>query len=194
MGHDSWGIIWLRTCYDEGSDEGHQKLLCELNEELALDVDENMLDDATLYDYGDNWRRIFEVVPERLLEAMNEVDGMPTPEEREARIRDAQRNTNIDEAADTEAFRQATARLHARVIYKYLFVADKVALDTGRVLVIFYDDCGRVVRQSRVRPERGEQLSGAWFEVFVHEIAEFEEVEVGPDYLPGGSCGPPYAT
>lgn len=59
-----WGVIWLRTCYDEGTDEQHQKLLNVLNEELALELEENILDDAALYDYGDDWRRIFEVAPE----------------------------------------------------------------------------------------------------------------------------------
>lgn len=53
-GFHCWGIIWLRTCYDEGTDEAHQRLLSELNQDLALEVEENILDDATLYDYGDD--------------------------------------------------------------------------------------------------------------------------------------------
>ena len=48
----------------------------ELNEEMALEVDQNILDDAALYNYGDDWCRIFEVVPERLFkEALDEMSG-----------------------------------------------------------------------------------------------------------------------
>lgn len=197
-GFSCWGIIWLRTCYDEGSDEAHQKLLDELNEELALEVDENILDDAALYNYSDDWHRVFEVIPERLGlgDTLDDLDGMPTPEEHEARLLEAQRNFNlaINSVTDREALKFATARLHSEAVSNYLFVADKEALNTGKVLLVFYDDCGRTVRQARVRPEYGEQIAGAWVEMFIWEIDEFLEAEIGHDYLPGGSCGPPYAT
>jgi hypothetical protein len=78
-GAHCWGVIWLRTCYDEGTDQAHQNLLNVLNDELALELKENILDDAALYDYGDDWRRIFEVVPERLLqELLNDNVGSQT--------------------------------------------------------------------------------------------------------------------
>jgi hypothetical protein len=92
-----------------------------------------------------------------------------------------------------DSLRQATVRLHYRAVYRYLFVADKVALDTGRVLLVFYDDCGRTVRQSRIQPQHCEEIAGAWFDGFIDEMDEFREAEIGPDYLPEGSCGPPYA-
>ncbi|KAM0717801.1 hypothetical protein Q7P37_006133 [Cladosporium fusiforme] len=190
MGNHCWGVIWLRTCYDEGTDEAHQNLLNELNQELALEVDENILDDAALYNYGDDWRRIFEVIPERLFEeTLDDANAMPTPEEHEARIREARRNLDIDEVADIDAFKQATARLHSEAVCKYLFVSDKVALDTGKVLIVFYDDCGRTVRQSRVQPEDCEQIAGAWFDISIDEMDEFVEGDIGPEYLPRGSCG-----
>lgn len=194
LGGHCWGIIWLRTCYDEGTDEAHQKLLDVLDEELALEVKENILDDVALYDYGDDWRRIFEVVPERLFgEMLDDADMRDTPEKHETPIREAQRNLHIDEVADTDAFKQATARLHYDAICNYLFVADKVALDTGTVLIVFFDDCGRTVRQSRVQPEDCEQIAGAWFDCCIDEMEWFAEADMGPDYLPGGPCGPPYA-
>lgn len=192
-GFECWGIIWLRTCYDEGSDEAHQGLLDELNEELALEVDENILDDATLYNYGDDWRRIFEVIPERLFgETLQDIDRRPTPEEHEAPIRDAQSHLDIDQVADIDALKQATVRFHAEAVNSYLFVADKIALDTGKVLIVFFDDSGRTVRQSRVLPEHCDGIAGAWFDLLVEEMSEFTEGDIGPDYLPGGPCGPPY--
>lgn len=194
LGVHCWGIIWLRTCYDEGTDEAHQKLLNVLNEELALEVEENILDDAALYDYGDDWRRIFEVVPERLFgELLDDADMRDTPEKHEAPIREAQRDLDMGEVADTDAFKQATARLHCEAVCNYLFVADKVALETGKVLIVFFDECGRTVRQSRMQPEHCEMIAGAWFDCCIDEMDEFLEGDIGADYLPGGSCGPPYA-
>jgi hypothetical protein len=189
-----WGIIWLRTCYDAGTDEAHQRLLDELNHDLALEVEENILDDVALYDYGDSWQQVFSVMPERLFEEMLEdADAREPPEERSARILSAQRTLNIAEETNMDALRQATVRLHYLVVYRYLFVADKVAFDSGKVLVVFFDDSGRTVRQSRVRPEHCEEIAGAWFDCFIDEMEEFREADIGPEYLAGGSCGPPYA-
>lgn len=198
LGNRCWGIIWLRTCYDEGTDGAHQKLVDELNWEMALDVEENILDDAALYDYGDDWRRIFEVIPERLFgNTLDDLDGMPTPEERDRLIREAQRNVNIDDIedeAELHALKQATTKLHAAAIENYLLVEDKVALDIGKLLIVFFDDFGRTVRQSRILPEDCDGIAGAWADCFIDEMAEFEEGDIGPDYLPGGPSGPPYAT
>ncbi|KAI7565541.1 hypothetical protein KC343_g6073 [Hortaea werneckii] len=199
-GFPCFGIIWLRTCYDEGTDGAHQRLLNELNEEMALEVDQNILDDAALYNYGDDWCRIFEVVPERLLkEALDEMSGerpteldARTAEEYRALIREEKRNPDINAAADTKALSRATVKLHFWAVHNYLFVADKVAFETGKALIVFFDDCGRTVRQSRIRPEFGEPFAGAWHEGIIHETEEFLEAEIGPEYLPGGSCGPPY--
>lgn len=192
-----WGIIWLRTCYSEGSDEAHRKLLDRLNWDQALELEELILDDAALYEYGDDWHRIFEVMPERLFEELLEGDAerRDAPEVLDAPIREEQRKLDFDKlVADTHAVKHATVRLHCRAVRKYLFVVDKVALDTGQVLVVFFDDCGRTVRQSRMEPEYGEMLAGAWANWSIDEMDEFSEAEIGPDYLPRGSCGPPYAT
>jgi hypothetical protein len=189
-----WGVIWLRTCYDEGTDEAHQKLLNVLNEELALELEENILDDAALYGYGDDWRRIFEVVPERLLEESlrDNHNSQTASEERQAPMREMLRNLDIDEVTTANAWEIEIVRLHLQAARNYLYVSDKVALDTGEVLVVFFDDCGRTVRQSCVQPEFGQEVAGAWFDGCIDEYDAFTEADIGPDYLTGGSCGPPY--
>jgi hypothetical protein len=170
-------------------------LLDRLNWDQALELEELILDDGALYDYGDDWHRIFEVVPERLLEELLDDERLrDAPELREAPVREEQHKLNIEGVADIEAQKEATARLHYHAVRKYLFVADKTALDTGKVLVVFFDDCGRTVRQSRIEPEFGEGLAGAWANWSIGEMYEFSEAEIGPDYLPGGPCGLPYTT
>ncbi|KAI6881205.1 cytochrome protein, partial [Hortaea werneckii] len=150
LGSPCFGIIWLRTCYDEGSDEAHKKLLKELDEDMALDVRQNVLDDAALYNYGEDWRRVFEVVPERLLgvdckdsphDMLSKSDEHVALKDYKAHIREAQKALDIWEWADNRDV--GLARIHLYVIDSYLFVADKIALDTGRALVIFFDTYGR---------------------------------------------------
>lgn len=158
-------------------------------------MEENILNNATLYDYGNDWQCIFEVIPERLFEeVLYDADMRDAPEERESRTREAQRNLDIDEMTDADTFKQATADFHSQAVCKYLFVSDKVALETGRVLFVFFDDCGRTVRQSRIKPEHCEEIAGAWSDNFFEEMGEFTEAEIGPHYLPGGLCRPSNAT
>lgn len=96
--------------------------------------------------------------------------------------------------AGINVLKQDTARFHSRAAYKYLFIVDEVALDTGRVLVVFFDDCGQTVRQSRVEPQHCEEIAAAWFDFFIDEMDVFIEADIGVDYLPGWSCVFPYAT
>lgn len=55
--------VWLRTCYKPGSDAGfaavQESCLNEFSGALVLN-------DAELYDFGDDWQRIFSVMPQLL--------------------------------------------------------------------------------------------------------------------------------
>jgi hypothetical protein len=73
----------------------------------------------------------------------------------------------------------ATERLHCAVIVHYLFVADKAALETGKVLVVFVDDCGRVVRQARIRPGFCEDTAGAWHDCHISDSLKFKRRTLG---------------
>ncbi|KAI7368673.1 hypothetical protein KC354_g2499 [Hortaea werneckii] len=104
-------------------------------------------------------------MPERLFQEVLKEDldetNMQCIEDRKGRIRKEQRNPNIDAATNADALKEATSKLHFWAIENYLFVADKVALDTGKALLVFFNDCGRTVRQSRIRPEYGEPFAGS---------------------------------
>lgn len=58
------GSVWLRTCYKEGTDEKHKILVEEIQMDHAVDREERLLDDATLYNFGNHWERILDYVPE----------------------------------------------------------------------------------------------------------------------------------
>ncbi|KAF1821428.1 uncharacterized protein K489DRAFT_247871 [Dissoconium aciculare CBS 342.82] len=218
-----WSFIWLRTYYADGSDAGHKALLDELNWEIALHQEENILDDAALYSYGDDWTAIFEVLPEFFFEMLGEyvmrrdnIMSSPTDLDRalkshlghELLVRECYQRCAVRQpptAREQDAglsggypggneFQDAVIELHYDAAATYMFVADKEAIETGEVAVLFIDDCGRVIRHNRIPPQDCESLSGSWMECSLHEIYEFVDGKPGPAYSRGGVCGPPFAT
>lgn len=58
------GAVWLRTCYTEGTDSKHADLIEGLDIENAVDDNDRLLDDKSLYDFGPDWERILYYIPE----------------------------------------------------------------------------------------------------------------------------------
>lgn len=56
------GSLWLRTSYREGTDAKHEALVADVDMDMA--VDERLLNDATLYDFGTHWERVLDYIPE----------------------------------------------------------------------------------------------------------------------------------
>lgn len=139
-------IIWLRTCYQPGSDILHEQLLSSLpysiDEATDGEGEECLLDDQNLYDYGDDWTRIFRRLPEL-------VKGDHTPFNDQPKIiRDAQ--INAVRAFEKEKLKEPDSSfVHIMCASSHLFIKDAEALRTGSLLVVWLDDCGRVVRQGR---------------------------------------------
>jgi hypothetical protein len=191
-GLDPFGIIWLRTHYED-SDDAHAELVQDLNIDMGIAREQNILDDVARYSYGDDWSRIFEVIPERLFAITSDVSEALLNEAREydARIQSLRNEMPARDTGENE-FTMQLEKLHFWSTVNYMFVADKQALETGKVLVAFFDDRGRVVRTFRAAPYFAEELSGAWAEGEYNELDEFREAEIGVDYRPGGLCGPSF--
>jgi hypothetical protein len=98
------------------------------------------------------------------------------------------------EHPDGNEFQDAVRELHYDATIMYMFVADKEAIETGEVAVLFIDDCGRVIRHNRIPPQDCESLSGGWLECSSYDIYEFVDGKPGPAYSRGGICGPPFVT
>lgn len=58
------GGVRLRICYSEGSEPKHEALVKDV--EMEIYVDDRLLNDPDLYDYGDDWQRASDVMPEFL--------------------------------------------------------------------------------------------------------------------------------
>ena len=79
-------------------------------------------------------------------------------------------------------------------LVNYLIIEDKQALESGKVLVVFVDDVGQVVRKNRVDAEEVMSLGGMWMHCAYDDLEIWMEGEVGADYVVGGARGPPYSS
>jgi hypothetical protein len=184
-----FGIVWLRTHYED-TDAAHQGLLQDLNTDLGLEDEQNILDDQSLYAYGDDWSQIFEVLPERLfmlypLPDDHSMDALGEFEDHYTCEQDV-----MPPGLEGMELDACLARMHRNAIMNYIFIADKTAMDTGKILVVFFDDHGRVVRSHRESPFYADEISGAWADGFYSEMDEFIKADIAIDYQPGGLYGP----
>ena len=205
--------IWLRTSYTTGSDEKHESLVEGVVMGNAVDGDHRLLNDATLYNYGANWQKIFEVVPELLepndlswvayeARQQNELEALRAYAEGGISVADQRlvdNLTGVSQGNPQIGFRGAQlehyvaktlqASVHKECVVAWIVLEDEEALDSGKVALIFVDALGRVVRSMRVDPGDAESVGGLWADGSWDEVDEWEEADFGPEYQIGGACG-----
>lgn len=201
---DTVRAAWLRTCYTEGSDQRHNELVTGIDMHMAVGGDDRLLNDPDLYDFGSEWQRVFDFLPE-LVEPQEQSDW-------------ALRRKMFDEAVDDlksfaargidgaprqlrdnlwrnqgDALKQQIAEalqssVHEACVVNWIVLEDEEALRSGDVMMLFLDAFGRAVRQKRVPPAQAEQFSGFWADGSWME-SDLVEAEIGEEYREGGACG-----
>ncbi|MCJ1384751.1 hypothetical protein MMC17_007869 [Xylographa soralifera] len=198
---------WLRTYYrdhDGNSTDAAHEALKKSTEEFYQPHPEGMthvLDDAMLYDYGpEDWQRIFTRIPELLFEKNFTADYY---EQRKARAVEAAIEADEEEDAELEeqGYTKSEDGLHWSEMFQgvqhasavgEIWIADEEAINSGKLLMAWFDDCGRVIRWVRMPGEDIDGMLGRIFEVSDNEHGAWRVAEVGPDYDWDGICGPPY--
>ena len=159
-----------------------------------LGSDDAILDNAVLYDFGADWTQVFERLPALLIG--NPDRGRIRRAKKEA-VQDTEYDVDVYGDDDSEA-KVAPDWAFVQVLSKigFLFVADAVALRTGGVLLVWYDDCGRLVRQTRIEPAKVVDVFRGHRSGWLYDVDSslWAEAEVGPAYQQGGACGPPINT
>lgn len=178
----------LRTCYGPGTDEAFRDLVEE------AELDGPVWDDAGSFDFGpEGWQQFFLHIPQ-LLEMSSEY-ARSWLEERHNCLRDARQaqingsDENTEDVADEDEEDEDEEEhawqwndFHRAAQVGALFVVDREALDTERILVVWYDDLGRVVRQSRQEPYECSSIVGLMLMDKVWEHTYWVEAEFGTDY------------
>lgn len=155
--------IWLRTHYPSASgDDATFAAWRAVDADNDPDVDDEglktawtCLDDPSLFAFGADWRRVFDVLPELAGPVQGYVRCGFEVEERfgplRARLREV-RGGAAEREAEAEAGAVGMA-LQVLAVDSFLVVADAEAWDTGLLWLLYLDARGNVVRHSRIAPD-----------------------------------------
>ncbi|KAL2817076.1 hypothetical protein BDW59DRAFT_175608 [Aspergillus cavernicola] len=180
-----------RTWYDSADDE-RVKSWATLSEEYADDADWAILDDSHLFAFGENWQRVYDILPEI---AMPHVEANPSKcsRRKDWPISDFKQGINAVKRSNpfwredlnilVRDNAAALELLHA-VSKSYILIADKETFETDHFLLAYLDAKGRVTMQGRilVDEDRLSEVSLEWFERKpLNEV--FEEGTLGEEYV-----------
>jgi hypothetical protein len=177
----------------------------------AVDDEDRLLNDEELYNFGDDWRRILDVMPELvgynfeywqsnqphlkeaedgLVKAKAYLAGDDMQGESFEWIDELQNDWPVTATeANKIILGLLRSSVHQTCVVNYLIVEDKTALETEQLLLVFLDGKGRVVRQTRLGPSEAEDMGGSWLSLSWYEVPEWTDGEIGEDYQEGGVCG-----
>jgi hypothetical protein len=177
--------ILLRTHYAENENEKkrHDKMM-----EEWIDVNQfyeeawwAVLDDVNLFDFGSEWRRIYDVLPEiaypvyfREVEEGDQNilrDNYVEPQEHVEMRMHFKRGIAAAKRDDPEARRndrntmiESIHTLQREAAYRYIVIADEKAFESGRLRVIYPDGLQRIIREGRIEPDYHDigTVAGLW--------------------------------
>jgi hypothetical protein len=191
--------LWLRTCYQPSSDAAFSRIETHVKQKGGI---EPILNDASLYNFGPDWQRIFLRMPQ-LLES-------GSADEYEESVKEALDFGIAAEAEDAELAEEDGydpdedglpwpcfyGQYHMALIMGRIYIIDAKTLasegrNAGKVLAVWYDQCGRVIRSYR------QTVDGAadyhyLDDCYLTEHACWANATIGKEYQWGASLGPPY--
>ncbi|RHZ65986.1 uncharacterized protein CDV56_109164 [Aspergillus thermomutatus] len=192
------GVVWLRTCYEPSTDAAFSAISVRLNQQLL-----SPLNDASLYDFGADWYKIFLRMPQLL-------EHFGSAEEYKESVQEALRQGMEWEAEDPAQAEEEGydpeedglpwpmfyAEYHRALVIGRIHIVDKKTLasegrDAGKVLIVFYDECGRVVRSARADEWYAADITYL-DNCYLDEHGCWVNGRIGKDYDWGGPLGPPY--
>ncbi|KAJ5975276.1 hypothetical protein N7481_008983 [Penicillium waksmanii] len=164
----------LRTHYTKNADDKkrHDKIM---EEWINVDLFEEeawwaVLDDVNLFDFGSEWRRIYDVLPEiaypisfRGVEEGDQnilQDNYTEPQDHvEMRAffkRDIANAKQYDPEAwynDRESVIESIGTLQVAATYTFMVIADEEAFESRRLYIIYLDGLRRIIREGRIEPD-----------------------------------------
>lgn len=187
--------LFLRTYYSPGSDDAFEAVVRICNESGAP-YHQRFLSDAARYSYGEDWQRLFSLMPQ-LLE--------PNPcyeEERAAAFAEAQEAEGYDpEALDELLLSERFNHYHLAPQVGVLYVMDEETLgededglavshEDRKILTVWYDADGKTVRWRRDRVDYVADHMALLQTASIDDHTVWTEAEVGEDYDWDGPFGP----
>ena len=178
--------FWLRTCYRDrdghSTDAAHEALI-ECTEEFrepGTHGGTHVFNDAMLYDYGPYaWQQIFTRIPELLSQKGCRADYYEQRKAeaiQEAIEADEEENAELEEQGYTKSedgldWSEMFQGVHYASVVGEIWVADEEALQSKKLLLAWVDDCGRVIRWTRLPVTEFDLMLGLIF------MARYDERE-----------------
>ncbi|KAL8949913.1 MAG: hypothetical protein Q9222_004015 [Ikaeria aurantiellina] len=205
--------VWVRTCYTPGSDAKHEAIIQSIELDNAVDGEHRLLNNPDLYNYGSQWQRVFQVLPELLhtepqswtyrcdaqRKAVEELRAYAQGGLAQADRRLVDNLTGVSQGTpeiglrgaelEHSAARALQSAVHQSRVVAWVVLEDAEALDTGKVGLMFVDPQGRVVRSSRLEPGDAEMMGGLWVDGSWDEMDDWEDATFGPEYQAQGEFG-----
>jgi hypothetical protein len=140
-----------------------------------------VLDDAELFDFGDDWQQVYTVLPElaapRADRQIFDIEG----------IRETVRETIAPEELDDEHYEDAIM-LNATIGTNWLLVLDEEAFETEELGLILRDEKGNPVKETTITPN--DELNGFYISVSIRgmlsELGYWQDAAVGKKYRKRG--------
>ncbi|GAB1191077.1 hypothetical protein APSETT444_000246 [Aspergillus pseudonomiae] len=186
--------IFLRTHYNPEDDEKMEHWAC-VSEEFADQAWWACLDNVQLYNFGSDWQRVYEILPE----IAGPSTGGSVSLETLSSIRSSFKKW-LSEAKQIEPefwkkdphrfIESKAAGLLRAVTSRYFLLADKEAFETdGRLRLVYLDNQRNIVRETRVDADEQTitDVIMAWFELT--DPPELEDGITGDRYRVTGDLG-----
>ncbi len=208
--------VWLRTHYGDGSDAQFAEWR-DTDRDFDPDCDEEVvlwtvLDDAAVFDFGDEWWRVFDVLPELAGPLQRHARGLPYMDgDRMQALREEQgrrvegrlsslaggEHERLDDAdAVLEAeYGKLGERLQAEAVESFLLVADAGAWETDCLRLLYLDGKGNIVRHSAVGVSEAWTTRSSWLWWRFHESCWWphkHDLLTGERGDPGSELGDKY--
>ncbi|KAB8067079.1 hypothetical protein BDV29DRAFT_186807 [Aspergillus leporis] len=186
--------IFLRTHYKSEDDEKMEHWACA-SEEFEDQAWWACLNNAHLYNFGSDWQRVYEILPEIAGPSTEGPVSLETLLSTRSRFK-----TWLSEAKQIEPefwrkdphrfIELKAAGLLRAVTIRYMLLADQEAFETdGRLRLIYLDNKRNIVRETRVDAD-GQTITDiimAWFELT--DPPELEDGITGDRYRVTGDLG-----
>ncbi|KAL2823039.1 hypothetical protein BJX63DRAFT_3980 [Aspergillus granulosus] len=185
-------VSWIRTAYEPLTEPAFSAIASAL--ETKFGDQDMLLNNPHLYHFGDDWQRIFLRAPQLLQVIQSAAEYRENLEE--ALHPESESDvSDIDDDRGSEYEFDYTPYHWAMVVGR-IHIVDRITLgaegpNAGKVLIVFYDACGRVVRSYRETVDIAADIT-AVDNALLDENPCWGNGEIGPEYRWGGPLGPPY--
>lgn len=193
-------VYWVRTCYESSSEEHWAEIQDHLNAKLGRPA---ICNDPSLYNFGSNWENIFLHLPQLLDNYYSAEEYENDTQEAlqaaiEAEDMDAQiaEESGYDPEEDLNPWPSFYAQYHMRLVMGRLHILDATTFaregrDAGTVLVVWFDECGRAIRYSRMGLNAASDIANL-SDCMLDDYSCWAHAQIGESYEWGAPLGPPY--